>query len=207
TVVAPISGVLNRMPMEVGEYAVPGDCVAEIVDMDPAKVIENVPERDVHYLKVGDPAEIFVHAPDETRLAGVIAYISELADESTRTTRLEITVENPDRLLRCGQIVRARLTRRVLEDVIMIPLDAVIPLEDGKAVYVVVAADQPPNEPGSEGTEPPLAEHAERRDVEIGFLKGRNVRILSGLEVGDRLIVAGHRYVGPGQPVAVMEEE
>ena len=45
TVIAPISGILNTLPMEVGEYASPGMQVAEIVDMTKAKVVVNVPEK------------------------------------------------------------------------------------------------------------------------------------------------------------------
>ncbi len=189
TVIAPISGILNTLPMEVGEYASPGMQVAEIVDMTKAKVVVNVPEKDVHHLKTGDKTEVLVHSPQETTLIGEITYISELSDESTRTTRVEITVDNDNRQLRSGQIVRAKLTRRLLNNVIMVPLSAVIPLENGKAVYVVDKEQK-----------------AERKLVELGFFKGRSVRILSGLNEGDRLIIAGHRYVGPGQPVTVIEE-
>ncbi len=185
-IVAPISGILNRLPMELGEYASSGDQVAEIVDIDKVKVVVEMPERDVGYLHVGDTVEILAYSPQGTTRSGEINYISELADPHTRTTRLEITVDNPDHQLRSGQIVRARLTRRVLTDVIMIPLESVIPLERGRVVYVV-----------NEG-------HAERRDVDLGLIRGRSVRVLSGLQAGDRLIVAGHRYVGPGQPVTVV---
>ncbi len=189
TVVAPMSGVLNRLPLDVGECATPGVTVAEIVDLRTVNVVVDVPERDVHYLQVGDVAEILLRAREEDTRTGAITYISELSDENTRTTRVEITVDNADRTFRSGQIVRARLTRRVLRDVIMIPLGAVIPFETEKAVYVV-------DEDG----------RAQRRAVELGFLKGRSVRVLRGLEPGDRLITAGHRYVGPGQPVAIREE-
>ena len=102
---------------------------------------------------------------------------------------MEITVNNDNRQLRSGQIVRAKLTRRLLRNVIMVPLSSIIPLENGKAVYVVDREQK-----------------AERRLVELGFFKGRSVRILSGLDEGDQLIVAGHRYVGPGQPVTIIEE-
>ncbi len=186
TITAPIDGVLNRLLMEVGEYATPGDSVAEIVDIDQAKVVVDVPERDVHYLAVGQTAQVLVRVPQPRELEGQITYISELADEHTRTSRLEITVDNREHALRSGQIARARLTRRVLNDVIMIPLGAVIPLENGKAVYL---ADQ--------------EDRAQRREVELGFIKGRSVEILRGLAEGDRLIIAGHRFVGPGQPVNV----
>jgi Fe2+ transport system protein FeoA len=100
---------------------------------------------------------------------------------------VEITVANDDYRLHSGQIVKARLTRRVLKDVIMVPLESVIPLEEGMIVYVA-----------RDGA-------AERRDVTLGFIKGRRVRALSGLTPGDLLIVTGQRYVGHGQRVTIVE--
>ncbi|MBN2446918.1 MAG: efflux RND transporter periplasmic adaptor subunit [Phycisphaerae bacterium] len=190
TIVAPISGILNDIMVEVGEYASPGTPVAEIVEIDRVKVVVDVPERDIYYLALGQQATINAQAADAAEQTGKITYISELADSQTRTTHVEITVDNHDRLLRSGQIVRVSLTRQMLADVIMIPLAAVIPLEEGKVVYVVNADNQ-----------------AERREVELGFIKGRDVQILSGLAPGDILIIAGHRYVGPGQAVAIIEGE
>ncbi len=189
TIVAPIAGILNRLPMEVGEFPSPGDQVAEIVDLEKVKVVVDVPERDVPYLKIGDAAPIVARNTEQFELTGNITYINALAHEATRTTRIEITVPNPDHRLRSGQIVHARLTRRMLSNVIMIPLASVIPLENGKEVYIV-----------RDG-------HAERREVELGFIRGRDVRVTRGLEPGDLLIVAGHRQVGPGQSVAVIAGE
>jgi membrane fusion protein (multidrug efflux system) len=189
TIVSPIDGILNRLPTEIGEYAVPGTPIAELVQIDPVDVVVDVPERDVYYLSVGDTAEIVVYAPEPDTREGTITYVSELADDESRTTRVEVTVDNSNFGLRSGQIVTARLTRRVLNDVIMVPLASVIPLEVGRVVYVVDADDR-----------------AQRRDVALGFIRGRQVRVLSGLAVGDRLIVAGHRYVAPDQPVKIISE-
>jgi len=187
TILAPISGILNRLPMEVGEYATPGDCVAEIVELDPVKVVVDVPERDVQYLQVGQRGEISPLAAAQDPRIGQITYVNAIADEGTRTTRIEITVDNPGHVLRSGQIVRARLVRRVLRDVIMIPLASVIPLEEGREVYVV------------------NGEQAERREVELGLIKGRSIQVCRGLQEGDLLIVEGHRYVGAGQPVRIVQ--
>jgi membrane fusion protein, multidrug efflux system len=188
-IAAPMNGVLNKQLMKIGEYASPGDRVAEIVKLDIMKVVVDVPERDAPYLKIGDMATILTGPPRAAETTGRISYISELAHEGSRTTRVEIAVENRGQLLRSGQIVRTRLTRRMLNDVIMIPLGAVIPLEQGKLVYVV-----------KDG-------RAERRDVELGFIRARDVQAVSGLQAGDVLIVEGHRYVGPGQAVRIVGEE
>mgnify|MGYP000328605091 CR=1 FL=1 len=100
---------------------------------------------------------------------------------------MELTIDNRDGRLRSGQIVRARLVRQVLTDVLMVPLGSVVPLEVGYEVYVV-----------EDGL-------ARRRPVKLGFIKGRDVRIESGLAPGELLIIEGQRFVSDGQPVRVVE--
>ncbi len=188
TIHAPCSGVLNALPVEEGEYVQPGTPVAEIVDINTVKVVVDVPERDIAFFTKGQTAQVLVGVKGrEQSLEGRISFISELADSRTRGTRMEIRLPNPDGLLRSGQIVKARLTRQVLKDAILIPLLAVIPMEDHKAVYVV-----DPNEA------------AQRVKVGLGLLKGDRIQVTSGLKAGDRLIVAGHRFVAPGLKVNVV---
>ncbi len=189
-ILAPIEGVLNRLPVQVGEYVAPGVVVAEIVDMDTVKIVLYVPERDIGYLKVGEEIKFVYDLAAPKNISGRITYISELADESTRTTRVELSVDNRRRNLRSGQIVQGHVVRRRLKDVIMIPLRAVIPLEKGYVVYVE-----------EEG-------RAKRREVQLDrtLLKGHHIGIRGGLKKGDRLIVQGQRLVGPGQKVQVTED-
>jgi membrane fusion protein (multidrug efflux system) len=190
SILAPTSGVLNDLIVEEGEYVDPGNPVARIVDTDTVKVVVEIPERDVAYFSIGNKAEIFANTiGDDESLAGTITFISELADPRTRSTRTEITLNNEQRLLRSGQIVKVSLTRRILEDAVMIPLLAVIPMEDSKAVYVANSSQ------------------AMRRQVEIGIIRDDQVHITSGLEPGDKLIIAGHRFVAPGQKVNIVPEK
>jgi membrane fusion protein, multidrug efflux system len=185
TVASPVSGVLNTLNHEEGEYVAPGDTVAQVVVVDRVKATFQIPERDVSFIRPGKRIEVVVDALSNFRVAGDVTYISEVADEMTRTTRVEVTLNNPSRRLRSGMIVRARISRQVLRNVIMIPLASIIPLEDGRMVYVV-----------NEG-------QAERRDVVLGMIRGSQVQVLQGLHRGDLLIIKGHRQVGPGQQVRV----
>ena len=187
---APLTGVMNNLLVEEGEYVDPGVPVAEIVETDPVKVVVEVPESDIGFFSVGDKAEVFVDVKGEEELhIGELTFISELADPQTRSTRVEISLENKQRHLRSGQIVDVRLTRRILKDAIMIPLLAVIPMEEGMAVYVVNSTE------------------AQRYDVDLGIIKEDRVQVRSGLTPGDRLIIAGHRFVAPGQTVNIVSEK
>jgi membrane fusion protein (multidrug efflux system) len=190
SIYSPTAGQLNDIIVEQGEYVQVGNPVAEVVDNDTVKVVVDMPERDISFFSVGQKAEIFVNVKGhDTSMTGKISFISERADLQTRSTRMEISLDNKERLLRSGKIVLVRLTRQVLKDAVLIPLLAVIPMEDSKAVYIV------------------NSEEANRRQVELGVIKGDHVHIKSGLEPGDRLIIAGHRFVAPGQKVKVVSEK
>jgi membrane fusion protein (multidrug efflux system) len=188
-VLAPSAGLLNNLLVEEGEYVQVGTPLAELVDTHTVKVVVEVPERDIIYFDIGQKAEVFTDVKGrEKSFTGIITFISKLADQQTRSTRMEITLENKEGLLYSGQIVRARLTRQILRDVIFIPLLAVIPMEESKAVYVVNSSQ------------------AQRREVELGIIKGDRIQVKQGLAPGDQLIIAGHRFVAPGQNVNVTGE-
>ena len=186
-ILAPTGGVLNDLLVEEGEYVEIGTPVAEVVEIDTVKVVVEVPERDIVFFAISQKAEVFVNAKGEEKLlVGTITFISELADQRTRSTRMEITLQNKERLLRSGQFVRVHLRRRILKDAVLIPLLAVIPMENSKVVYVVNTTK------------------AQRREVELGIIMGDRIQVTHGLEPGDRLIVAGHRFIAPGQKVNVV---
>ena len=189
TIKAPIAGILNELPAEAGEWVSKGNTIAQIVEIGKMKVVIQVPERDIHYLRLGSNIQMTVDALDAVTVQGQVTYISEIADEATRTTRVEVVVDNSNRSLKGGMIVRAQISRRTINNAIMIPLSSIIPLEEGKVVYVV------------------SEDKAEQRNVELGIIKGSQAQVLRGLQTGDVLVVAGHRQIGPGQLVNVVKSD
>lgn len=194
TIATPIDGVLDKVMFEPGEYVAAGDPVARIVDIATMRVVVDVPQRDIGCVKLGQEHAVLcdMEAGAYGRtLKGTVDYIAQLADPGAKTTRVEVLVSDPSHGLRSGRPVRLRLHRRTVGKAIMVPLEAVIQLERGRAVYIM-----------QDGK-------AVRREVTLGLWRGRRVRILPdarkgwGLEAGDELIVKGHRYVGPGQEVKI----
>ena len=190
----PIDGVLDTLEVEVGEYVQPGQVVARIVDADTVKVVVDVPERDVHFLRKGSETTILYDFRGRRReRRAEITYIGKVAHTRSLTTRVEIATDNRGGEFFSGQLVRVRMLRRKLANVIMSPMDAVIPwgYEKGKTSYMAYIVNDG---------------KAARREVEmdIKLIRGNRVRIVKGLAPGDRLIVKGHRYVGPGQEVRVI---
>ena len=141
-------------------------------------------------LKVPTLDSIVVHVvlEDGTEYAhtGRLDFLDISVDQETGTTALRAAVPNPDRILRPGQFVRARIEAGVRPNGIAVPQRAVTVEPNAATVMVVTAGDT-----------------ARARQVQLGPLEGDNWVVRDGLEPGDRVIVDGLQKVRPGQPVRV----
>jgi len=186
----PIDGVLDARYVERGEYLKAGDPVAAVVQVDRLKVLVDVPEKDVRYLHVGEQVGVLQSQIDTGEILeriGKLVHLAYKADPVTRTYRAKIEVDNRDRQLRPGMIVRIEALRRTLKDAVAVPLYAVVDLDGRKVVYV--------EEQG----------RARLQEVEIGRVLDEQIIIRSGLEPGARLIVKGQQLLSDGMPVTTKE--
>lgn len=93
---APWSGIVNDVPVEVGQAVLSfsGKEVAQIVSIDPVLAVVEVAERRLHGLNLGDAAEIRLVTGHAAR--GKIRFISKTASAATRTYRVEVEIPNAD---------------------------------------------------------------------------------------------------------------
>lgn len=184
---APIGGFLDRIYVDRGEYVDPGKPLVRLVQVERLKVIADVPEKDVSFLAEGQTVEIetaVINASAKLRRQGTISSIAYAADTITRTYRTQINIDNPNKQLRPGMIVRARFVRRQLQNVISIPLYAVIDRNDEKFVFVAAG------------------DVAERRKVSIGKTIGLRVLVEEGLTEGEAVIVRGQQLLNDGSKIS-----
>lgn len=99
-ITAPFDAVVYDRLVEIGDYVAIGDPIAQIVDVDPLIVVGNVNERDIGALTVGGRG--VARVLDGPEIAGTVRYLAPVADESTRSFRVELAVPNPDRSLKAG---------------------------------------------------------------------------------------------------------
>jgi multidrug efflux system membrane fusion protein len=93
---APWSGIINDVPVEVGQAVLSfaGKEVAQIVSIDPVLAVVEVAERRLHGLNLGDPVEVRLVTGHAAR--GKIRFISKTASAATRTYRVEVEIPNAD---------------------------------------------------------------------------------------------------------------
>lgn len=94
TISAPFEGIADDRMVELGDFVEVGDGIARIVDLDPILIVAHVNELDIGRLHVGNVGEARLITGLE--VAGVIRFISTMADPQTRTFRVELEVPNPD---------------------------------------------------------------------------------------------------------------
>jgi multidrug efflux system membrane fusion protein len=97
---APFDAVVYDRLVEIGDYVGVGDPIAQLVDADPLIVVANVNERSVGSLSVGSSGVARVLGGAE--IAGEVRYLAPVADEATRSFRVELAIPNPDLALRVG---------------------------------------------------------------------------------------------------------
>jgi len=188
---APVGGIIDRIYVDRGEYVDPGKPLLQLVQIDKLKVIADVPEKDVQFLHVGDQVEIVpasINVVPADPIFGVIDHIALTANATTRTYRTKIIIDNCSAKLRPGMIVRAQFVRQHLQQVISVPLFAVIDGGGEKYVYL--------NDHGQ----------AKKTNVVTGSSIGQRIVIKEGLKQNQELIIAGQQLLVDGSRVAVGEE-
>lgn len=97
---APFAGLVERQPVEIGDFLnIGGEC-ATVLDTDPMLLVGQVAEKDIGHVK---PAErVSAHLITGESVEGFIIFVSQSADKVTRSYRIEVEVPNPDFKMRAG---------------------------------------------------------------------------------------------------------
>ncbi len=190
TLVSPIDGILDRLLVDRGEFGNIGTPAAVVVQVDRLKVIVDVPEKDVTATRVGQKVTVLqaeVKGAAGIGRPGKVIHVTYRADDMTRTYPTKIEMDNRDMWYRPGMIVRVRFIRRILNDVIAIPLYAIVDREGDKFIFVV--------ENGM----------AVRRLVHLGPIVEGKAVIHGGIQVGEDLVVKGQQLLTDGGPVRLVK--
>ncbi len=187
---APVSGIVDHLYIDRGEYVDPGKPLLRLVQVERLKVIADVPEKDVLFLQPGQKVEILSAAMTRQGAPPVIGTIESIAysaDKMTRTYRTKIALDNRTGKLRPGMIVRARFVRHQYEQVIAVPLFAVMDRDGTRVVFV-----------DDNGV-------ARKVEVVTGNSIGQQIIVRQGLSAGQSLIVKGQQLLTDGARIEVGE--
>ncbi len=90
---APFDGIIDKRNVEIGDFVSIRDEIVTVVDNTPLKIAVPVPQKEIGEIALGGTALIKIAGGKET--GGIIRFIAPKADETTRTFRVEIEIQNP----------------------------------------------------------------------------------------------------------------
>jgi len=173
---APFDARVGIREVNPGQRVAAGDAILPLQNNDPIYVELDVPQTRLSEIQPGFPLRVTTDGLLKPA-SGTITAINPVLDENTRSARVQGILENPEDLLRPGQFVRVSIILPRKEDVVAVPLSAIINDAYGASVFVV------------EDVEGQLVAH--QKFVKLGRQKGDFVAILKGLAAGERVVSAG----------------
>ncbi|WP_462320215.1 efflux RND transporter periplasmic adaptor subunit [Halochromatium sp.] len=186
---APFAGVVGLRNISLGALVEPGDVITTLDDDRLMKLDFPVPSLFLPSLVPGLSIEAQAPALGDRSFVGEVASVSSRVDPVTRSVQVRARIENPERQLRPGLLMRVELLRDPRQAV-MVPEAAILQTGNEHAVLVV--------EDDAEGQTA-----AQRRPVQVGLRRPGEVEIVAGLAAGERVITHGADKARPGQPVQV----
>jgi membrane fusion protein (multidrug efflux system) len=185
---APFGGVVGERLVSVGDYVTSTTRLTTLQTVDPQRAAFQVPERYAERLALGQQVTFVVAAVDR-EFTGVVDFVDPVVQVPARTILVKARVRNRERLLKPGMFLEARLATETRTDAVVIPEDAILPLEGVDFVWVV-----------SDST-------VTRRQVTLGLRTPGFVEIRDGLSSGAQVVVGGLQRLFEGAPVTTVPIE
>ncbi|WP_417364115.1 efflux RND transporter periplasmic adaptor subunit [Galbibacter sp.] len=181
---APFPGTIGLRNVSVGSYITSSEVIANLVNTEKLKLTFSIPEKYAARIKINDVFDFTTSSSERTHQA-VIYAIEPKLDLQTRTLKMRGYTENKNQTLYPGMFVNISLPLETITDALMVPSEALIPIQNGKKIFVY-----------SDGK-------AISREVQTGARTSSMVRVTSGLKPGDTILTYGVMALENGSPVKV----
>ena len=183
---APFSGTIDEVFVEKGQVVAPSiQGLMRIVNLGSMYVSTSVPETYIGKLKLGDQVDVFLASLNKT-YKGKVRQVGNFINPNNRSFGIEVSLPNPDNLLRPNQVAKLKIIDYTKKDAIVVPTNVV--QEDGegnKFIFTVEGSN------GKTGT-------AKKVIVEVGKSSDNVTEILSGLTVDDVIVTEGVNAISNG---------
>ena len=181
---APFSGKIGLRSISPGTYVTPTLLVAKLVNSGELKITFSIPEKYASQVKKNATITFKVTGSNQSYSAKIYAIEPEV-EIATRTLKVRALANNKNGKLLPGTFADVQLPLDIIKDAVVIPTEAIIPVQNGKKVFIA-----------NKGmAKEVIVETATRTDASI--------LVLSGLKVGDTVLTSGVMSLKDEAPIVV----
>ena len=190
TVNAPFSGVIDEVITDQGTVVAPGVAIFRIVNLNNMYVAAEIPESYLPTVTAGKKVKVNFPVLGEV-VEATVRQTGNYIKPSNRSFAIEVDVPNKDGKVKPNLTARLSINDYTAENAILIPLNVINENAAGEQfVYIAFAkADEM---------------IAQQKIITTGKSQGDRIEVLSGIEVGDKIIVEGARSVKDNQAVKIL---
>jgi HlyD family secretion protein len=185
---APFNGIVGVKEREVGEVVGSGQTILSLYNLEKLNAQVEVAENDIPELKVGQEAIITLDALPQEELKGKITKIAGAPNSDTRLFDVHIAFDKIPSGVKPGLFLRGKILIDKRKNIITVPTQAL--LKEGSEYFVFVVEDN----------------RAVKQKVELGDRTEEKVEVVSGVEVGMKVITFGKENVKTGSLVKIIED-
>jgi cobalt-zinc-cadmium efflux system membrane fusion protein len=172
-ITASLSGTVIERKVTLGQVVQPADALFTIADLSRVWLVAEVPEQQAHWAREGDEASAEIAALPEHSFTGPLIYVADLVNPETRTVNIRMEIPNPDGVIKPQMLATLMIRKQGVQEMVL-PDSAVVREGNRDHVFVETA-------PG----------HYQLRPVELGLRDGKVRRVISGVHLGERVVVDG----------------
>ncbi len=175
---APTNGTVLVKHVVEGTYVEQGAPIYTLADLSSVWMIARVPEVDIAWIKLGQPAQATTFSYPGESFSGKVAFIDPVVDPETRTIGVRTEISNVHRKLKPEMFGRLKIRSTPYSATMAVPVSAIISSSPLPVVYVARGNGL-----------------FEARPVKTGFQTLEYAAIVSGLENGEQVVVNGNFFI------------
>lgn len=169
---APVSGTITNRTVTLGQHLDASQSVFSIVNLSPIWVMIDVFQEQLQKVVPGQKVQL--ETPSGQILSGAIENISPIVDPEKKTVHVRIVTDNKQGMLKPGMFVNASiLLGGSTVGNVTVPNNAIVEHQERQLVFVQEH------------------DHFAPKYIHKGFQSGTATEILSGLDIGDKVVVQG----------------
>lgn len=188
TIEAPFDGLIAGLFISQGSRVSQQSPVVQLISQQ-LEALVDVQESRISQIEVGQSASLKVTAYPGQVFPGVVTSVAPTADKETRTFEVKVTPTQGAELLRSGMFADVSILAQEKPNTLLAPREAVTMGVGEPTVFVI---DQ--------------NNTAQKRTVTTGLFDDSRVEILSGLEAGDAVVIAGQPNLVDGATVEIVND-
>lgn len=185
---APFGGTIESVPVKIGQMVSPVVPLAMMINLTKLKLVAEVSENYSSSVAKGD--KVSVNFPDINKSYDLtITSVSNYINPKNRTFLIESVLPSGITDVKANMLAKIAIESYKSANTIAIPINLVFANNSGEFVYVLEQREG--------------KSYAVRRAIKTGVKSERDVEILEGLQVGDKIVTTGYQTLEDGVEVSV----